>query len=679
MYKKFLLFIFIIIFIPFFNLNVSADSYNYDIWGDAVPSQSGYTAEKSISGKNLGITDFSSPQDLYKDADNNFFIADSGNNRIIKINNDWTDVISVIDEIKYNNQISTLKNPCGIYKSPYDKFIYIADTDNSRVIKCDENGNADIIIEKPVSELYTDTENSGFFPEKVITDKAGYIYIVVGNQTNGALMFDKNGVFIGYYGANHIETTSEVVSNYISNIFSSYEIRLRNSRSVPSAFTNFDTDKNGFMFTCTETGAGSDTIKKINPAGDNLFQNYTVKFGDYTDYYSVSAPMMSDIDISESGYINCLDSSSGRIFQYDKNCRLVFITGGKSEQLGGFKNVSAIESADNYLYIADAGKNNVTVFKISEFGENVHNAVSLCEKGEYEKALPLWLETLRHDGNYSIAYEEISNAMFSMGDYKSAMDYAEMAVSSKLYNDAFEEYRSENSGKYFIYLLIGIVLLITFALILLKKLKKKPVSSSEWAFNTIIHPIEGFEDVLWKKKCSVKIMVLILIALLISEIFCDRLFGFQFHAQYSKTFSIIPYFFRSIICFFMWTIGNWSVCCLLDGKGTFKNICAVSSYALIPYIIQNFIITLLSHFLTRDEQFFLTAITAVGILWSVIMMFSAVKSVHQYSVLKTIMAIIMTVAAMAVIFFILILMLSLFRQIYIFIYTIYTEIIYRII
>ena len=67
------------------------DVYNYDRWGDAIPSQPGYTAVKSISGKDIGVSDFSGISDIFRAEDGSFYIADSGNNRIIAVNSDFTD------------------------------------------------------------------------------------------------------------------------------------------------------------------------------------------------------------------------------------------------------------------------------------------------------------------------------------------------------------------------------------------------------------------------------------------------------------------------------------------------------------------------------------------------------------------------------------------------------------
>lgn len=200
----------------------------------------------------------------------------------------------------------------------------------------------------------------------------------------------------------------------------------------------------------------------------------------------------------------------------------------------------------------------------------------------------------------------------------------------------------------------------------------------EWVKHSITHPAEGFEDMRWKKAGSLKIAFAIVLLLFLAQIADGRLYGFQFGISYDKTFNIIPYIVKSIVLFGAWVVGNWAVCTLLDGEGTMKNICIYSAYALIPYIAQIFINVLLSHILIQDEAVFMQAIRIIGVGWSVILLFSAIKSVHQYSFGKTVFAIILTIVAMLIMLFLLVLFMSLIQQIYIFISTIYTEISYRV-
>lgn len=204
------------------------------------------------------------------------------------------------------------------------------------------------------------------------------------------------------------------------------------------------------------------------------------------------------------------------------------------------------------------------------------------------------------------------------------------------------------------------------------------LTQKQWVKHAVTHPFEGFEDMRWKKAGSLKIAFLIVALFFFATIAYGRLYGFQFYVSYDKTFNIIPYLVKSVVLFATWVVGNWAVCTLFDGEGTMKNICIYSAYALIPYIAQIYINVILSHFLIRDEYIFMQAIEILGIGWSVILVFSAIKAVHQYSFMKTVAAVVATVAAMLIMLFLLVLMLSLVQQVWIFISSIYTELSYRI-
>ncbi|WP_295090014.1 Yip1 family protein [Ruminococcus sp.] len=203
------------------------------------------------------------------------------------------------------------------------------------------------------------------------------------------------------------------------------------------------------------------------------------------------------------------------------------------------------------------------------------------------------------------------------------------------------------------------------------------LTQRQWVKHAVIHPFEGFEDMRWKKSGSLKIAMLIVLLLFLGEIAYGRLYGFQFYISYDKTFNIIPYIVRSFVFFGAWTVGNWSVCTLLDGEGTLRNICIYSAYALIPYIVQLYVNVMLSHILVRDESVFMQVLELIGTCWTVILLFSAVKSVHQYSLKKTVFAVILTIVAMLIMLFLLVLFMSLIQQVYIFISTVYTELSYR--
>lgn len=206
----------------------------------------------------------------------------------------------------------------------------------------------------------------------------------------------------------------------------------------------------------------------------------------------------------------------------------------------------------------------------------------------------------------------------------------------------------------------------------------KDFTQTQWLIYAVAHPIGAFEDMRWKKAGSLKISAVILLFFFVGEILKDRLFGLQFRMNDDSIFNIVPYFTKSVVLFVAWAVGNWSVSIFLDGEGTFKNIFIYSSYSLFPYISQIYINTLLSRILVRDEYIFLQMVEFIGTAWSVLMLFSAVKSVHQYTVSRTFSAVLLTLVSMLAMLILLVLSALLLQQIFMFFSTVFTEIFYRV-
>lgn len=203
-------------------------------------------------------------------------------------------------------------------------------------------------------------------------------------------------------------------------------------------------------------------------------------------------------------------------------------------------------------------------------------------------------------------------------------------------------------------------------------------STLGWLRHVIFHPSEGFEDLRWKKQGSLKLSFFIVLLLFVAMVANNRMVGFAFNTNTVKVFNVVPLVVQSVVYFATWVIGNWCICTLLDGEGTLRKICIYSAYALVPYIICSYIAVILSNFLIKEESIWVTAFTVLGLGWSIVLMISAMKAVHQYSIPKTLISILLTLVAMLLILFLAILLLSLFQQVYVFVYTIYTEIAYRI-
>ena len=161
----------------------------------------------------------------------------------------------------------------------------------------------------------------------------------------------------------------------------------------------------------------------------------------------------------------------------------------------------------------------------------------------------------------------------------------------------------------------------------------------KWPFYVMRHPFEGYDDLRWKKGYNMKVAWVIVIAFFLVSVASAQLTGFLFNNTYVKVFNVVPYFSSTVIMFVVWVVGNWSLCTLFDGEGSMKNIFCVSAYALLPYLFSQVIVIIASNLLLRTEGGFITFFQYLGLVWSIVLIISGMKTVHQYSLPKTLVAI----------------------------------------
>lgn len=464
--------------------------YNYDWWGDPIPSQNGFVVDKTVNGTDLGVGSLSEPSDMYIDMDNEkFYIADSKNNRIIVTDEDFTaETTYVISQLSYSAEYpeskstikqTTFNQPTGVYART-DKdgntLIYVADSGNQRVVCFNLNLEIEMEYVRPSSDVY-DAQVT-FNPKKVTVDSAFNVYVVVPSITQGTVQFSADGTFNGYYGANRVNATAEVIAQQFWKLIYTREQIIKMRKNVAIEISNIDIDDEGFIYTVTESRTSdTDILKKLNPAGTNIFTNLGYDqyiYGDYAQYYYKGKNYTSaicDVDVDENGNIYLLDFATGRVFQYTDECDLLFIFGGKGTQKGTFTSVSAVEAHNGKVYVCDSRKNNITVFKQTEFGGIVQNAIELYNEGLYDEAKGPWEEVLRRDGNYWLAYIGLGNAYLNQGDYGTALDYF-YRNSRAGYNRAFKSFRIEFIRANFTWMLIAILVII-LALVIWSSVKKR--------------------------------------------------------------------------------------------------------------------------------------------------------------------------------------------------------------
>lgn len=479
-------------------------SYTYDAWEDAIPSQNAYRIERTVNGVQMKLdrlrdkddplfvdakapTNIANAQDLYFDSiGHDFWLCDTDNNRILRLNaaleiiGCYTGVKGKSEAVKAGENGETEFNkPMGIYVGrPVNSeqvYVYIADSDNERVVKAkiDSPREMSLVKEytKPKSELYS---SKSFVPSKVIADSSENVYAICKTENKGSVQFDKNGEFQGFYGANRVPVTAAVIAQKLWRKVASKEQVAGMKRSVPTEYVNFDVDDEGFIYTVTEAGdTTTDAVKKLNSAGYNIWDNEAhdkLVYGDYdlkTQTEKVTASTkLTDIVISENGLINILDFGTGHIFQYDRDSNLLCIFGTKrgiNDARGTLSAPNAIEAYKDNIYVLDGTKNDITVFALTTFGEKMHQAVELFDQGRYLEAKPYWEDVMARDGGYPMAYVGLGKAALKEEKYSEALEYFKNAYQQDDYDKAFKYARDEYIKDHFTAIIIILLVLIVWA------------------------------------------------------------------------------------------------------------------------------------------------------------------------------------------------------------------------
>lgn len=444
--------------------------YTYSEWGKPVPSPNGYLPDKLVTGAMTGAGDFKAPQSMFVDRTRNeLYVVDTGNNRLVVLDARY-EAVKELAVFDHDGKEETLNGPTDVFVSD-DGLLYIADRGNQRIVVSDAEGNIKSLFGKPVSDLLP--EGFIFQPDKLVVDKAGIIYVQAFGVFQGLISLYGDGTFLNYFGGNRVDVTAKVLLEMVWKRLLTKSQRDAMQSFVPIEYSNLYIDREDFIYTTVRTSENSlNELKKLNPLGINILRansnrGYAYRSNDYGDHPVVYVNGQSkvdsvfvDIHVDELGYITALDSTRGKLFQYDQESNLMFVFGARGDQKGAFKDPVAVERWGDRLIVLDAAKNNITAFSLTSFGAAVRQALTLYNDGLYQEALQPWHEVLNRDSNYLLAYVGLGKAYFQMEDYQNAMKYFKLGYAKDDYSDAFKAYYTELLRRQFDAILLAMIGLV---------------------------------------------------------------------------------------------------------------------------------------------------------------------------------------------------------------------------
>lgn len=667
---------------------------------EVVYSRDVYEAEKQITATSLGISTLSGITDIYCAKDGNIYVLCGEESRLVVLDEDYR-LVRELELHKENGSKLRYSGAQGLYVNR-EGWIYLADTMNNRVLFLDADGVVRQELKTPVADVIP--EDFYFQPTKVAEDEEGYLYVLSMGCYNGILLYSDEREFLGFYGASEVESTILDTLSYIWELISSNdEKKSQQAKKLPYTAIDIAIDTEGYIYTCTSSGSsteqGKGQIRKISPGGSNILarrdvngknvsvSNYNFFEEDLTKRLGkYRAQQVAAVDVSDSDYIYALDSTYGKVYMYDKECQLITVFGGgvgTDSVLGTFATPVAMAVHGEHVLVADSKTCSITVFELTDFGKTLLQAQELYFQSDYVGAKPYWEQVLAQDGNSRLAYKGLARAYYTEGDINQALTYSEKALDYVIYDYAHQDQLAEFVTEHFVWLFLLAVALIAGIVVLLIRIRKRktPMFQNQpklQCFSSVLfHPFQAFYDVKYKKAGSVKIAAVLTVLLTLSSALSDTYSGFLFLTSNAENYNVLFTIAQTAGLLIVWSVVNWAVCSVMNGKGRLKDIYVASAYAILPLIIYNFVFILLSHVMTLDSVEIMTSIYMVVLIYTFFLLSTGMMAVHEYDFKKFILTAVVTCLLIFLVVFIGFILIILLQQFGNFLYSVFMEVVYR--
>ena len=687
-------------------------TYTYDVYGDALYSPDAYTAIKAVNSDDMGLeVPIENPGDMITDDAGNVYIADTGNNRIVVLDQYYKFKFAITTFSNDQGVPDSLAAPQGVYVSEpnekYGKLIWVCDTGSNRIVVFDEDGEFQRIIEEPESSLFD--EESVYKPVAMAVDAYNRLYVVSSTTYQGIIVMTDEGEFTGFIGAQHVQMSAWEI---IWRRFQTKEQREASEQKVSTEFNNIAINKNmNLVYVTTSTidegavqGAitGKDKtgtnspVKLLNANGTEIMRrngfwmpageiDFSTRSTD--DIRGVST--IIDAAVGPENTWSIIDEKRNRMYTYDFDGNLLFAFGDNGTMLGNLGSIEAISYQGETMLILDKTNDNITVFQRTEYGDQLLKAIAAESTQNFELAIDLWTDVLKRNSNFDSAYVGIGQAMYRNKDYANSLSYFEAAYDTDNWSNSYKEIRKEWMSTYFLLLILLIVGLIVLVVLFFKwmaKINRKVAVSGKkrtfgqeiaYGFHIIFHPFDGFWDLKHEKRGSVR-GAIFFIVLAIATFYYQAIGQGYLLDPFASLASVWAQVLGVLVPLFLFVLANWCLTTLFEGEGSFKDIFVACSYSLLPIPLLVIPTTIYSNFCITTETDIIGFISSFAFIWLGLLIFFGTMVTHDYSMGKNVITVLGTIVGMVFIMFLAVLFTTLVGKIVSLVTNIVTEIQYRL-
>lgn len=430
-------------------ITVQAETYTYDFWQQPMPSKDGFKVRESgiIYGQSIDLSVPTDEQpvhvrhmtDLFVRNDH-YFLVDREVGRVAKLTRDF-ETVHVFEGIPIETEegpaIQPFQSPRGVFVT-HDGEVYITDYTGEYIAVFDATYTFERIITMPEHPTYG---SRPFLVSKIVLDRTKRIYVTVGNVYDGIVELTNQGEFSRFYG---VQAVSVNPVDLLWRRFMTDEQLARTVLFLPVEYTNMAIDHEGFIYATATADSGA-PIQRLNPSGNDVLRRngYVQPIGDVVRHPRQPRSSFVSIAVNDFGMYSVLDRANRRVFTYNDEGFLIYVTGGQGDLAGQFRTPTSVSYDGEWLLVTDSTLNTVTVFTPTDFGARVNEALSMTYMGEYLEVAELWEAIIQENTNFSYAYIGIGHHLFRQGLFEEAMQAYELGFYHRGYSRAFEQHRKQ--------------------------------------------------------------------------------------------------------------------------------------------------------------------------------------------------------------------------------------------
>jgi hypothetical protein len=320
---------------------------------------------------------------------------------------------------------------------------------------------------------------------------------------------------------------------------------------------------------------------------------------------------------------------------------LLTVFGGQGLRAGAFaKPVSIVAGTEGRLYVLDAARGVIQLFRPTEITRLVHEASSKYFDGKYDEAAVLWDEISQRNTNFALAHSGLGKALMRQERYLEAMQEYRYAQSKQGYSSAFHEQRYVWLRENFDWLGLSALALLTTTAATMNRMSH--------GFRRLLARVRALRERsgLWAVPVLLSLSVLVRMGGLAVQ-------SYHFQAQRPEETRFLFEAGKILIPWITWCISAVAMGEIFYGEGTFRQIVLSSAWTLWPYIVFTLPLNLMTNVISLDEKLLYQVgeyLIWGGLVW---LFFQQVRTLHNFGTGKAIGVTLLTLVGMLLIWILL--------------------------